>query len=364
MRLAFVLPVPPSAAGPAERAAAWPDDQLLLRLLHDRHGIDAHAVWPATRGPAASVTIDGVTHHSTPALVRTVRRLRPDVVHVNGLVFPRLTVALRLALGVRPRLVAQHHGELVPTSRRGVLAGRTARYGVDAYLFCGLPGQAEPWRAAGILGSRTARYEVLEASTDLRADPAEAPRLGGDPDVLWVGRFVAGKDPLTVLDGFERFAKVRPGARLWLVGPEDGPLTVEVRRRLPAGATVVGRLPRAELAGWYAACPLLVSASRHEGSGYALIEAMAAGCVPVLSELPSHRTIGGDVARYFPAGDADSLAGALAAAAPAADAEGRAAVRARFAAALGWERVVDQLLAAYRGDRHDEPGPRPPQTTA
>lgn len=348
MRLAYVLPVPPSADGPTERAVAWPDNQRLLRVLHDRHGIDAHVVWPSVAGPAQLAVVDGVTHHSTPSMVRTVRRLRPDVVHLNGLVFPRLALALRLATGPGRRIVAQHHGELVPDTRRGKLACRTARYGLDGYLFCGLPGQAELWRAAGIVGRRTNLHEVLESSTDLQATPGAGPGLDGDPDVLWVGRFGAGKDPLTVVEGFARFAAARPGARLWLVGPDDGPLAGEVRRRLPAGATVVGPLPRTELAGWYAACPLLVSASRHEGSGYAVIEAMAAGCVPVLSELPSHRAIGGEVARYFPIGDAGALADALAEAMPVA-AGGRAVARTRFEQALGWERVADQLAAAYRG---------------
>ncbi|MEZ5236523.1 MAG: glycosyltransferase family 4 protein [Acidimicrobiales bacterium] len=355
MKLAYVLPVPPTGDGPAARAAAWPHNQRLLQLLADRHGIEAHAVWPST--VEATATIGAVTHHTTASVARVVRALGPDVVHLNGLVFPRLAWALRRAAGRGARVVAQHHGELVPVgARRRLVACRTQRSVVDRFLFCGLPGQADPWRAARVLGPRTPVAEVLEASTDLVAERAAAAPVGptgggerdghpdGGPDVLWVGRWHADKDVATVLDGFTRFTRQRPGARLWLAGGE-GPPPFD----LPDRVRTLGRLAQVELAGWYAACPLLVSASRHEGSGYAVIEAMANGCLPVLSDLPSHRAIAAEVAEHFPVGDAAALADALGRAAGRAAEPGcRASVRARFDAALTWEAVADQLVAAYR----------------
>ncbi|MGD9751311.1 MAG: glycosyltransferase family 4 protein [Acidimicrobiia bacterium] len=354
MRLAYVLPVPVTGDTPAARAAAWPHNQRLLQLLADRHGIEAHAVWPSTVDAAA--TIGSVAHHTTGSVARVVRALGPDVVHLNGLVFPRLAWSLRLAAGRRAQVVAQHHGELVPVGpRRRLAVCRTQRLVVDRFLFCGLPGQAEPWRAARVLGPRTSVAEVLEASTDLVAERAVDPDVeptgggsdrqpGGEPDVLWVGRWQADKDLATVLDGFTRFTQRRPRARLWLAGGE-GPPPFD----LPDRVCTLGRLAQVELAGWYAACPLLVSASRHEGSGYAVIEAMANGCLPVLSDLPSHRAIAAEVAEHFPVGDAAALADALGRAAGRAAEPGcRASVRARFDAALTWEAVADQLVAAYR----------------
>jgi rhamnosyl/mannosyltransferase len=53
------------------------------------------------------------------------------------------------------------------------------------------------------------------------------------------------------------------------------------------------------------------STSRLEAFGLALIEGMAAGCVPVAANLPGVREVVGPVGRLFPPGDTGSLAGIL-----------------------------------------------------
>jgi len=110
--------------------------------------------------------------------------------------------------------------------------------------------------------------------------------------------------------------------------------------------TVAGPVPHGDIAAWLSAADLYLSTSRHEGSGYALIEAMACGCPPVVTDLPSHAAIAGAEGRRFPVGDAAALADALATASWGEDR--RAAVRAAFEQHLTWQAVVDGLLAAYR----------------
>lgn len=353
MKLAYVLPLGRCPDPPEQQLERFPHNQRLLCTLAERHGIDAHALWESAT--TATVVRDHVVHHFTPHLVRTVARLRPDVVHVNGLVFPRLTLGLRLALGRRGRLVVQHHGE-GPGQWRSLQAQRVARRAVDCYLFCGLPGQAEPWRRARVLAASTPVAEVLEASSDLvpgsggPVDPAgpSGPAPSGGPNVIWVGRLVPGKDPLTALDAFERFAVEHPLARLWMVGSGSGPLRGTVQAALGGRAALIGPWPQRELAGWFARADVVLSTSWHEGSGYAVIEAIGCGCVPALSDLPSHRAIAGPGAAYFPPGDAAAAAGALAqAAARAAQPAARNAQRRYFERHLSWERVSDQLAAAY-----------------
>jgi glycosyltransferase involved in cell wall biosynthesis len=344
LRLAYVLPIGRLAAPPHELLAAFPHNQRLLALLAGRHGVQPHAVWSSPQ--RAVIHEDGVVHHFGPDLARTVRRLRPDVVHLNGLVFPRLALALRAAAGRRALLVAQHHGE-PPGRGRSRLAQRTAGHVIDRYLFCGLPGQAEPWRRAGILRADTGRYEVLEASTDLPPPAAENGAAGGRPAVMWVGRLQEGKDPLTALDGFARFAAQHPLARLSMVSP-GGVLQAEVRRRLPAGAELIGPLPHGELAHRLAGAHVALSTSRHEGSGYAVIEAIACGCTPALSDIAPHRALGGDLAQRFPPGDPAGVAAALERAWSAARRPGaRQAARLHFEQHLTWDHVAEQLLAAY-----------------
>jgi glycosyltransferase involved in cell wall biosynthesis len=354
-RLAYVLPLGRPPALPHEQLAAYPHNQRLLAVLARRHGVQPHAVWSSPHH--AVIHDDGVVHHFGHDLGRIVRGLRPDVVHLNGLVFPRLALTLRAAAGRRALLVAQHHGE-PPGRGRSRLAQRAARSVIDRYLFCGLPGQAEPWQRAGILRPDSAHFEVLEASTDLRPPPADGPSetdsaAADDSDIetdtatiIWVGRLQEGKDPLTALDGFARFAAHRP-ARLWLVSP-GGALEGVVRRRLPPGAELLGRLDHAELATAFARAHVVLSSSRHEGSGYAVIEAIACGCIPTLSDIAPHRAIGGGLAHYFPPGDPVALAAALERSWTAArDGGGRAAAHRHFELHLSWERVADQLAAAY-----------------
>ncbi|MFN0026675.1 MAG: glycosyltransferase family 4 protein [Acidimicrobiales bacterium] len=350
MRLAYVLPLDRRPEPPSEQLERFPHNQRMLGTLVARHGVGAHAVWSSTH--RATIAQDGVTHHFTPQLVRTVRQLAPDVVHVNGLVFPRLVMALRLALlgGSRRksgRLVLQHHGE-VPGSARSLWAQRLARRLVDGYLFCGLPGQAEPWRRARVLAPHTPLFEVLEASSDL---PFNAPAASADgPNVLWIGRLLPGKDPLTAVEAFDRFAATNPRARLWMVGTGSGPLRDAVAGRLGARACLVGPFTQAVLAGWYERADVIFSTSWHEGSGYALIEAIGCGCTPAVTDLPSHRVIAGSDGAYFRPGDAAAAAQALDRAAQRASEPGvRAAHRRRFERELSWEQVCNQLMAAYRG---------------
>jgi phosphatidylinositol alpha-mannosyltransferase len=48
-----------------------------------------------------------------------------------------------------------------------------------------------------------------------------------------------------------------------------------------------------------------------ESFGIVLVEAMAAGCAVVASDLPAFRHVGGEAVEYFPAGDPGALGGAI-----------------------------------------------------
>ena len=55
---------------------------------------------------------------------------------------------------------------------------------------------------------------------------------------------------------------------------------------------------------YYSAADVFISGSHYEGSGYALIEAMSAGLVPIVTDIPSFRSIAGDCGERWQPGDA------------------------------------------------------------
>jgi glycosyltransferase involved in cell wall biosynthesis len=264
-------------------------------------------------------------------LHRAVAALRPDVAHVNGLLFPAQTWLLRRVLPRETALVVQDHGGPPPATRNvgGRLRFAVRRAGLraaDGFLFT-TAAQAQPWRAAGLIGPQQPVYEVIESGRPLRPLPRAQARaasgLRGEPALLWVGHLDANKDPLTVLAGFERALPQLPGAHLTMLYVGET-LLPAVRGRLAASAalaarvTLRGNVPYNAVAAYFSAADIFVLGSHREGSGYALIEALTCGAVPAVTDIPSFRaltTSAGDIGMpggaLWPPGDADALAGAL-----------------------------------------------------
>jgi glycosyltransferase involved in cell wall biosynthesis len=80
---------------------------------------------------------------------------------------------------------------------------------------------------------------------------------------------------------------------------------------VPDDVRLLGAVGTAELEDLYAAAAVLVTATRYEGFGLPVLEAMARGVPVVCTDLPVLREVAGDVARYVPARDPQALADAL-----------------------------------------------------
>lgn len=283
-----------------------------------------------------------------------------DVVHLNGLIFPHLLGEIRKAVGPRTAIVAQHHGGEFPI-RGGGLVGmwrrRRWRRGLaaaDAISFTARE-QAEPWRNAGVLGGQRI-VEIVEAGTTLRRVDRQRARtaigIAGAPTILWVGRLTTNKDPLTVLDGLERALPALPDARVVMVFGDDTLIeAVDNRVRgsqvLSSNVVLAGRVARAELPNYYAAADVFISGSHFEGSGYALIEAMSAGAVPVVTDIPSFRAIVGACGARWPPGDSRQFALALLDVCSGDLGQHRARVIAHYDAVLRWEAIAQRTILEY-----------------
>ena len=297
---------------------------------------------------------------SSPPVIRAVNAREADVVHINGLMFPAFVSDIR-RVGPHTAIVVQDHAGLEPPLGSGMLERwrrRHYRLGLgeaDAWSFTAAA-NAQPWRNVGIL-EQARVIEVVEASTDLTPmlrDQARAMTgLHGDPVVLWVGRLNGGKDPITALKGLEIAFEQVAGARGWMIY-HDAPLERDVREfvaqspSLRDRVVLLGRVPHPEMARYYSAADIFISASHREGSGYALIEAMACGVVPVVTDIPSHRTIAGDCGARWRVGDADACAAALSDVMARDLSIDRAMVHARFDRDLSWSAIGRRTVALYR----------------
>lgn len=306
----------------------------------------------------------GVRYHFRAfGLNRTLARIAPDVVHVNGLNVPMQTWRCRRRLAAPAALLVQDHASGDPPAAAGGARAvrdairRRAMRAVDAFFFTAAA-QADGWRNRAFIADWQPVYQILEASTLMQPIAGEAARaatgVAGDPAVLWVGRLNENKSPLTILDGVERAAVDLPALTLTMVY-DGGELESEVRSRiarspvLAGRVRLTGRVPRDRLAAFYSASDLFALGSHHEGSGYALLEACACGALPVVTDIAAFRAITGNgtAGLLWPVDDADKLASALVAAARRNRRGERPRIREHFDRTLSWAAVARQALAAY-----------------
>ena len=202
-------------------------------------------------------------------------------------------------------------------------------------------------------------FEVLESTSRFTPGDAALARartgLAGDPCFLWVGRLDDNKDPFTVLEAFSRAAAVLPGARLWMAYGE-APLRRRVERRIREDAVLsprvrlLGTLPHEQVEWALRAADFLVLGSHREGSGYAVIEALACGTTPLVTEIPSFRRITGEGAHgaLSPPGDAGAMAAAMVDWAGRDRGALRREARRHFERSLSSGAMGGQLFHAYR----------------
>lgn len=285
-----------------------------------------------------------------------LRDLAPDVLHVHGLGFGRDVLELH-ALAPNVPILLQDHADRVPRFwRRG--EWRRAAAAASGLSFCARA-QAEPFRRAGLLAPATEVFEIPESTSAFAPGDAAAARaatgLHGDPAVLWVGHLNANKDPLTVLDGVSAAARDLPGLRLWCCFGL-APLLRAVEARIAGDALLrdrvhlLGRVPHEHVELLMRAADVFVLGSHREGGNFSLIEAMATGLMPIVTDLPSSRALTGDgaVGVLWRCGDSQSLCRALLRGAAQLDLHARGRVRAHFDAELSSSALGHKLAAAYR----------------
>jgi glycosyltransferase involved in cell wall biosynthesis len=111
----------------------------------------------------------------------------------------------------------------------------------------------------------------------------------------------------------------------------------------------LGEIPYRQLHRLYARADVYVTPAYTETFAHPLVEAMASGLPVVASDLPVHREIAGDAARYFPRFSADELAETVAQVAQSPErSKHMAAVGLERARQFSWKTHVEKMLELSR----------------
>ncbi|HEY2193344.1 MAG TPA: glycosyltransferase [Actinomycetospora sp.] len=268
-----------------------------------------------------------------------------DVVNLHGPV-PTMSDVVLLLAGARrgTPILYTHHSALAvrgaETASRlynrlhRVLSGRADRILTTSEHYAALERRADG-----------PPVEVVPWGVDVRPRPLRPHRDEAPLKVLFVGQM----RPYKGLEWLIPAVAGRPGLELTLVG--DGAHRHEYETLAGSARNVLftGRISDDDLHRAYDTHDVVVlpSVTQAEAFGLVVLEGMAAGCVPVVSDLPGVRDLVSDTGPVVPTRDAAALAAAL---------DGLAADRPRLAAlghrarrraeGLGWDTCVERYEAA------------------
>ena len=225
-----------------------------------------------------------------PAFVRWLRRVRPDWIHAHYLTSHGTLAWLATSmLGAPGRLVGSAWGsDVLVTPQRSALQRGLLRRVLRACVLTTSDSQVMARRMVE-LGAR----EVMSFPFGLEALPALP--TAKDDALFFANR---GLEPIyapqRVIACFAAIAAQWPQARL--VVANDGSLlgAIQAQARslgLQDQVRFVGRLGAAAMAEHYARARWFISLPRSDSVSVSVLEAMAHGCVPLLSDLPANREL-------------------------------------------------------------------------
>lgn len=270
--------------------------------------------------------VDGITYTSLKGrngffniplnTLRYLRKQKPDIVLVQGMIYPVQVILLRFFLGRSAVVLVQSRGGKVPYHNLKLFFYKLADECVTGYM-CTAIQNVNDWIAKNVIGKKKL-YEIQGGSTAmLRIDKyisREKTGISGEYNFLWVAKLDQNKDPFTILESFAKYLAVKPQARLYMVF-HTIELQMEIQLLLKKNAALgesvilAGKIAHNELAHWYSAADFFIIGSHREATGFALLEAMACGCIPIVTDIPPFRkiTAEGKYGVLFKPGDTEDL---------------------------------------------------------
>jgi glycosyltransferase involved in cell wall biosynthesis len=238
-------------------------------------------------------------------LLKEIARLNADVVHLHGFGFSFNTILLRSMLKKKTAIVVQDHSS---TGGKRKYLHQFLNRSADGYFFTSIE-QGEKWLQFKsqfkkimpvIEGCPLFNYEDRDHHRNLdyhdRNETRKNTSMNGDPVFLWVGRLLPVKDPLTVLNGFEILFEKYPDGKLFMIYADESLLN-EVKEKINSSSILknrvqlLGRIDHEALENYYHSADYFVLGSLSEGTCYSLSEALSCGCIPIITAIPTFKTM-------------------------------------------------------------------------
>ncbi|HEY8173782.1 MAG TPA: glycosyltransferase, partial [Dehalococcoidia bacterium] len=228
-------------------------------------------------------------------LRRTLDEIKPDVFHGHFLVEHGFYGALA---GVHPYVVTAWGSDVLVEPQRDPLSKLITRWTLgradlvtsnNAYMAERITALGTPSAKVHVITLGAERYDLERAADSVNRKP---PSEQGAPLIV----STRAQEPLyninEIIEAFRTVAAKRPDARLVIA--HTGSMTARLRAQAePLGAAVefTGFLGREALRDLLARATVFVSVPSSDATSVGLLQAMAAGAFPVVSDLPTQREL-------------------------------------------------------------------------
>jgi len=257
-------------------------------------------------------------HVDANSLARIIDNIKPDHVHILGLLPSDILQIVEICSKHTTRISASFHGGHPSKNPSFFELQERALKKLSAILF-NAPERTKIWQEAGLIDTsikiaicpETSSYFRLKERKHLR----HCTKMEGDPVCVATSRLHHIKDPLTLLKGFEQILKMKPNARLyWVYQTEE--MLPDINEKLQGSlklrdaVQLCGSLEFEKMEDFYNSADFFIQASLQEYGGNSLVEAMACGVIPVVTNIPSFQYLTGNdrFGTLFEKGDSEGLA--------------------------------------------------------